>query len=50
MEICSQEGVYSIPCSGDVTFEENPFSAEIYDDHTEVWMCEAHRNEAARDV
>lgn len=47
---CVEEGTYGIPCTGDVTFEPDPYAEEIHDDMTPVWMCEAHRNESARDV
>lgn len=37
-------------CKGEVTFESNPFAAEIYDDHTPMWMCEECRYQAAMDI
>jgi len=35
---------------GDVTFDENPFAAEINDDHTKVWMCGECRSNSAGDI
>jgi hypothetical protein len=33
-----------------VTFGEDPFAAEINDDHTEVWECDDCRRESADDI
>jgi len=33
-----------------VTFEANPYDAEIYNDDTPVWLCEDCRHEKAQDI
>ena len=33
-----------------VSYGPNPFAAEIYDDHTDVWMCQECRYESAMDI
>lgn len=30
---------YRTECDGTPIWSEDPFQAEIYDDHTEKWMC-----------
>lgn len=37
-------------CDGPVTYRADPFSAEIYEDYTKVWMCEYHRYVRAQDI
>ncbi len=34
----------------DVTLDEDPYAAEINDDHTEVWMCGECRYERLMDI
>ena len=42
------------PCCGklrdDVTLGEDPFSADVYDDHAEVWLCAECRYERLQDI
>ncbi len=47
---CIQAWSKSIPCEGLVTWGPDPFSWEVRDDDTPVWMCERHREESYRDV
>lgn len=47
---CEAKGAYNMECSAIVTLAPDPFEEEIYGNSTEVWMCEVHRNERARDV
>ena len=34
----------------DVDYCEDPFAAEIHDDHTQVWLCEKCWQNAADDI
>ncbi|QGH76428.1 hypothetical protein SEA_DAUBENSKI_133 [Streptomyces phage Daubenski] len=37
-------------CTGELRYDEDPFAAEIYDDHTFVWMCDGQRYESSMDI
>jgi hypothetical protein len=37
-------------CAGFLTVGEDPYNAEIYGDHTLVWVCTYHRNRRLMDV
>jgi hypothetical protein len=37
-------------CDGSVTLAPDPFSSEIYDDHTPVWMCKGERQIRRDDI
>ena len=37
-------------CERHIIYEEDPFAAEIHDDHTKVWACEDCRLESVADI
>ena len=37
-------------CNGVGRWTEDPFAAEIYDDHTEGWHCDGELYESAMDI
>jgi len=37
-------------CDGVETFGPDPFAEEIYDDHSNYWMCEGERRASAMDI
>ena len=43
-------GNYPDQCSGKVQFREDPYSADVHNDHTKVWICEGHQDSRAEDV
>jgi hypothetical protein len=57
-EICEYCGEVIVPdpswtrggCTGVLTLGEDPYEAEIHDNHTEVWMCEGERGQRFMDT
>jgi hypothetical protein len=41
---------YGKDCDGMATFQEDPFAAEIYDDHEMRWICDGCAEGSAMDI
>jgi hypothetical protein len=50
METCQYCGWGPEICDGELTLDVDPFAVEIYDDYTEVWLCEGDRDQRAMDI
>lgn len=37
-------------CKRPVTYDADPYTADVHGDETKVWMCAEHRTEAALDI
>ena len=49
-ELCNKVGRWPDYCTGVQYMQENPFSAEIYNDHTLYMMCDGEAYEAGQDI
>jgi hypothetical protein len=41
---------YGQNCDGLATFQEDPFAADVYDNHELVWLCEGEATGKAMDI